>query len=424
MERWIAVVAGLVSSAAFAAEIPSAIEGVPLGAKIEVLKAKCKGPGWHCSSRAHRGSAKKLTTVDVKLHEGDYRRVVFTARDGVIFWESAYLRAPDAKRHDALAAAHGKSAPGRKGLRIWRSADGGRELGLSADGGRLLLRVTAPPATRPLATQPPVELPPLKPIPSLRLPVSIILDALEVKNTDDGRWQADEGILTIHGLHTNPGGAADPWVGPALKFRDMDEGETRRIDLTLFGARDSRRWVSTGEVVGFHLSLTEWDEHWDDEIDFVQVSFPFSELLAHAGKTLHRSGYFDGTSSDYAVHYRVVIGRLEASPPPVYAYAPVAAQRWAAKYDAVLGGKRGTAVLIYLPAHPAAPGGALSGTFTGADGRARPLVGVRLLGNQWTFDAAGMRGVGYLVGTQQQPSIAGTIRVGGSTAALLMTRKP
>ncbi len=287
-----------------------------------------------------------------------------------------------------------------------------------------------------------IEMPPTsEPAVDVEIPVKILVDSLEC--LEKGEIGSDEPYLHVTALQTvgpNPkvfgkraweSIADNPWDYPWWTSID-DESRFGAININLFSDNQTVRF---GESVGFHVSL--WEEDWgpdpDDEIGFVTPTFRFGDLYKNVGRTLSLAEDMADEDGDgrYRIHYRLTIGMPKQAPLPKSKFETVNWAAWAGAYELRMGGETLDVNLVYeaslkngLVDGRSHPHGRLRGRFKD---NANTLETQRLWGNYWEFTmrkshGSSRRFVGYLIGDERHPSIAGTVWNDEAEAGFVMTR--
>jgi hypothetical protein len=267
-----------------------------------------------------------------------------------------------------------------------------------------------------------------------KIDVTFTLDKLRCNDENDSTsiFSGDAPILKIVGLHT---ASSAPWPdadGEERRYSDVESGDTRNINLALFGS--ALRRVSRGEFAGFHAALFEYDTVSDnDEIDFASRFMSFADLRAQAGSTVNGSLVFEGADAKYTLTYTVTIGQPVIATPPLTLHEQVNPSTWAGTYTTVVDGRRSTASISFANSTSTRPQGSFFGTWQ-ENGRTLTLSTRRLRGNYVELDlfdpsspltAADRHMVGYLVGTGTTKAIAGTASFGADyKTGFYMTRTP
>ncbi len=265
---------------------------------------------------------------------------------------------------------------------------------------------------------------------SEKITATIRVNRVECEEEDGSDWDDDSPSLYYAGMHT-----ADPhpWHGRPFLMNDVDTGNHRTLGEDVFPAGDRRRTVKTKERIGLFMSL--WDEPWDESLsvewDYITRTFSYGWMRDHAGQTVQFSELFEADDdlleighATYRVKYQVTIGQVQGVAAPERdpsVFADVNAPIWSGRYATLVDGQVATAELRYAPPTANYPQGRFTGTWS-EGGRNESIESTRLIGNLWQFKVGSKTFVGYLVGTLQRPSVAGTMTNNGHEVGFSMAK--
>jgi hypothetical protein len=433
---------------------------------MTVVDAKCAEPRVVCVKSVRRAGALTVDRVRIDFPSGEFTRVFVTGRGGTVLSVKGRYRTVDEARVTSLLKTLGPGTP-RRGTVTWAASNGvvteidmrGQAIqytdtkaantkGIAVTAQAFLATGPKLDSIRPattaslspkraladsiarlgdLALQQPMSPQVTNP---LRIPVKITLGQLRCYDENDPTsiFHGDDPYLNIVGTHTAPNPKA--WFRQRA-YSDVESGDVRNVNVTVFDEGDSRRFVTIGDAVGVQVTLFEKDLGTDDEIDHAYWIVDYNFALANQNKTLSFVENLQGDGARYTLSYKIEIGAGQPDP-SAYAVTPryrsVDPKLYVGSYAGSVGDVASEATLSFLASKdPAYPNGVLYGSFN--DGATSvTLRTIRLQGDNVELFArypSGSHGTlfGYLIGDGNDRRLVGTLIRDGVTRGVSFKKK-
>lgn len=445
---------------------PASIAGIVVGGPMSAVDAKCKEPGVACVRRPRKAAGVTLDRVRMTLPSGDFTRVVVLGKDGTVLSAKGRYRVVDPDRMRKLRTSLGPGAL-RRGQLAWAPPSGvvtsveGRGLSItyvdtkaaSSKGFGLTPQDFVSTISRtnnmvPLASTSPrpsrlglgtgikgtmvgAEQSSPQVTPTYRIPVKLTLGKLYCVDENDRTSiiYGDDPYLKVVGTHTSPS-FPKAW-STSKSFSDVEESDSRDVNLPVFPDGDARRFVGYGEAVGIQVTLFEGDWGNDDELDAAYPIIDYAYALANQNKTMEQGAKLAGDGGNYWLTWKLEIGAAQPDP-SAYAfsarYRAVDARLYAGNFAGGLGNAATDASLTFVASRdPQFPNGVLYGQIKDG-GVIANLRTVRLLGDAIELVATYPTGsagtlVGYLVGDGGDRRLVGTLTRDGVTRGVSLQKK-